>query len=214
LTPNWNGKTEVNTNPTWCSGWLSWDNFNPDNTNWTRLVASSGNYGSSCSLGPYLSGQYLVFSCPSDGFTCVQHDGNDPRVRSISMNAYITGGAPSPGQENGSLAFWQNYNKMADLVNPNPSALFVTLDEHPDSINDAWFVTDETLSGLWPDLPASYHNGAGGFSFADGHSEIHKWMSAATVQPVRKIYINGTISDTPGNIDASWLALHASARTK
>ena len=27
-----------------------------------------------------------------------------------------------------------------------------------------------------PDAPATYHNGACGFSFADGHSEIHKWV--------------------------------------
>ena len=24
-------------------------------------------------------------------------------------------------------------------------------------------------------LPASYHNGASGVTFADGHAEIHKW---------------------------------------
>jgi len=28
----------------------------------------------------------------------------------------------------------------------------------------------------WEHLPASYHNGACGFTFADGHSEIKKWL--------------------------------------
>jgi prepilin-type processing-associated H-X9-DG protein len=28
------------------------------------------------------------------------------------------------------------------------------------------------------DWLASFHNGAGGLSFADGHSEIHKWRGA------------------------------------
>jgi prepilin-type processing-associated H-X9-DG protein len=40
----------------------------------------------------------------------------------------------------------------------------------------------------WRDLPASFHNGAGSFSFADGHSEIKKWLETggknATVRPV------------------------------
>ncbi|HZQ47506.1 MAG TPA: H-X9-DG-CTERM domain-containing protein, partial [Verrucomicrobiae bacterium] len=28
------------------------------------------------------------------------------------------------------------------------------------------------------DIPASYHNGACGFAFADGHAEIHKWVGS------------------------------------
>jgi prepilin-type processing-associated H-X9-DG protein len=32
-------------------------------------------------------------------------------------------------------------------------------------------------------LPASYHNGGGSFSFADGHTEIHHWLNASTVRP-------------------------------
>jgi prepilin-type processing-associated H-X9-DG protein len=30
------------------------------------------------------------------------------------------------------------------------------------------------------DFPASYHNRAAGFSFADGHAEIHKWLDKRT----------------------------------
>jgi prepilin-type processing-associated H-X9-DG protein len=32
-------------------------------------------------------------------------------------------------------------------------------------------------------LPASYHNGSGSFSFADGHAELHHWRNASTLQP-------------------------------
>jgi len=38
----------------------------------------------------------------------------------------------------------------------------------------------------WDDVPASYHNGACGFSFADGHGEIHKWLDAQTQPPIQK----------------------------
>ena len=78
---------------------------------------------------------------------------------------------------------YRQYNKTTDF--PHPSKIYVTLDEHPDSINDAYFWTSIPATivpkaGNWADLPASYHNGAAGFSFADGHSENRKWLFAST----------------------------------
>ena len=70
------------------------------------------------------------------------------------------------------------------MNDPGPSNTFVMLDEREDSINDGYFVVD--MAG-WPgnsqrlvDYPASYHNNAAGFSFADGHAEIHKWVDKRT----------------------------------
>jgi prepilin-type processing-associated H-X9-DG protein len=51
---------------------------------------------------------------------------------------------------------------------------FVFVDEHPDSINDGAFFSPQSKS-QFVDIPATYHNRACGFSFADGHAEIHKW---------------------------------------
>ena len=66
--------------------------------------------------------------------------------------------------------------------------VFVVLDEHGDSINDATFMHNPGAAQnqeKWRDLPASYHNNAGSFSFADGHSEIHKWLEGSrTAFPV------------------------------
>ena len=63
---------------------------------------------------------------------------------------------------------------------PHPAEIFVFLDEHPDSIDDGYFLNkdaevtygDHSYSGSfeWHDLPASYHNNSAAFSFADGHS--------------------------------------------
>jgi prepilin-type processing-associated H-X9-DG protein len=36
----------------------------------------------------------------------------------------------------------------------------------------------------WGNLAAIYHNGAAGFSFADGHAEIHKWVDSGTLRPL------------------------------
>ena len=64
---------------------------------------------------------------------------------------------------------------------------WVTIDENPDSINDGWFVVNVTkgaVTGLqWVDYPASYHNNAGGLSFADGHAEIRKWKDQTVLKP-------------------------------
>ena len=94
--------------------------------------------------------------------------------------------------------------KLNDIK--DPSMIFVTLDEHPDSINDAYFLNNPALTtSQWGDSPASYHNGAGGFSFADGHAEIHKWLSSRTKLPVRYAYAPQAL-DAPGKLDYAWHA--------
>ena len=63
----------------------------------------------------------------------------------------------------------------------------------------------ELTRALNSDDPAAYHNGAGGLSFADGHSEIKKWVDGRT-RPLLKA--NGTIPlnvASPNNRDMVWL---------
>jgi len=74
---------------------------------------------------------------------------------------------------------------MSDIKNAPPVKMWVFVDEHPDSINDGW------LTGRWPgggggDLAASYHAGACGIGFADGHGEVHKWKDKGALPPVKK----------------------------
>jgi hypothetical protein len=65
---------------------------------------------------------------------------------------------------------------------PQPADIFVFLDEHPDSIDDGYFV-NRAYNRQWHDLPASYHDRGACFSFADGHSEVHHWRSPTTAPP-------------------------------
>jgi prepilin-type processing-associated H-X9-DG protein len=52
------------------------------------------------------------------------------------------------------------------------------------------------------DYPASYHNNAGGLSFADGHSEIRKWKSPAILSYGKpRPVVNANLDRT----DATWL---------
>jgi prepilin-type processing-associated H-X9-DG protein len=106
---------------------------------------------------------------------------------------------------------------MGQITDPGPSLVYIMLDEHPDSINDAAFanqmVTADTLpSAHIIDVPASYHNGACGFSFVDGHAEIHKWTDPRTIIPAK---YNGNLSlnfSSPNNRDVLWFAMHTTSK--
>ena len=93
---------------------------------------------------------------------------------------------------------------------PGPSMTFVTLDEREDSINDGTFFTSVNNLGSITDIPASYHNGAAGFCFSDGHSEIHRWLSAALKVPILPTGVINNMPVTAANQpDAYWLVQHA-----
>jgi prepilin-type N-terminal cleavage/methylation domain-containing protein/prepilin-type processing-associated H-X9-DG protein len=194
----------------WLEGVLSWNANNTDNTNTLFLT------GPGAKLAHYTQ-NYQIYHCPADVYTCAEFGKQIPRVRSISMNAFIEGGANGPSTVSGLNSAWRCYNKESDIGAPSPVNLMVILDEQGDSINDASFVADVGSSltvnpGEWEDLPASYHNGSGVFSFADGHCEIHKWRVASTSLPVRKVAYNGLAA--PGSQDIMWVIQHASAPVK
>jgi prepilin-type N-terminal cleavage/methylation domain-containing protein/prepilin-type processing-associated H-X9-DG protein len=165
----------------------------------------------------YVGGNVAIYMCPADRFVspAQRFMGWTARTRSYSMNCYV-GPYDAAGQ---AATFDPDYRKFLKSSNiPRPSEVFVTLDEHPDSINDGYFQPFSSLgvynSDSWHDLPASYHDGACGFSFADGHSEIHKWKSkTCTIKPVTftKYYPTSTINSDPNAVnDASWLVQRAS----
>jgi prepilin-type processing-associated H-X9-DG protein len=67
---------------------------------------------------------------------------------------------------------------------PRPAVIFLLIEEHPDSINDAYFL-DKPDTHTWTDLPASWHKGGANLSFADGHVESHRWLFPSTKPPGR-----------------------------
>ena len=113
-----------------------------------------------------------VYKCPADrkAFGAVS------TVRSMSMNCWmnpIHSWNDIKGYGGGSEL--RVFRKQVDISVPAPAKCWVFIDENPYSINDGWFVNDPNDKGHWPDVPATYHNGAGGLSFADGHAEIKRW---------------------------------------
>ena len=194
----------------WIHGWLDFSGVNTDNTNILKLIGEAD--GQTALFGKYITTP-LVYKCPADPIT-VKIDGRVyPRVRSLSMNQAIG---------SGSTASWlppSNYivfEKESEVVHPAPVNLLAFLDEHPDSINDAGWAfqmhdPDRRSQAKLIDIPASYHNGAGSLSFADGHAEIHKWTDPRT-RP--SIHYTNNVSNiaTPNNPDADWLAARVSSR--
>lgn len=163
----------------WVNNIMDWSVKNSDNTN-TDTIADA-------SLGSYASKTFGVYRCPADSVLSYEQRaaGWTSRVRSYSMNAMIgnAGQASTTGVNENNPTYVQFFT-MASI--PRPSEIFVFLDEHPDSIDDGYFL-DQYRLGIqeWIDLPASYHNGAASISFADGHFETHRWVCPSTKQPAQ-----------------------------
>ena len=161
----------------WVKGWVDYSSA-PANWDVNVDIAKSP-------LMPYIGNNFTIWKCPADHVTVKNNQGLKlPRVRSNSMSQVFDDGSWLPASS------WRIYKKTSDVVNPVKT--WVLLDEHPDSVNDPAFAVQmakpDSKTAQIIDVPASYHNGACGFSFADGHSEIHKWLGSRIKVPVR----NGT----------------------
>ena len=159
-------------------------------------------------LGRYTAAAIGVYKCPADSYLSpAQRVAGFPyRNRSLSMNSifgrFSIGEDPTAHGLNWGLQQFRQYLKQTQVPRPTKTWLFI--DEHPDSINDGYFITSPDASN-WQDLPASYHNGACGFSFADGHSEIRKWRSGTSKYTIVQYSYPATQPfDAAGNTDFAW----------
>jgi prepilin-type processing-associated H-X9-DG protein len=177
----------------WVFGVESWIPHT-DNTNVLAFVVTG--------LGKYAAKNTSIFHCPADTSAA---PGELLRLRSVSMNACV-GLRPDLGGNPSYSGVFQ-FIKMADFL--RPSKTFVFLDEHPDSIDDGLcaILNSPGATTIWNDLPAAYHDGAGSFSFADGHVEFHKWLDPSTRKPIGKIDRLGLPFNTlPGSTnDITWV---------
>ena len=191
----------------WVVGWLDWDGGNTDNTN--ILFLTDDKYSK---VARYLGKNKNIFHCPADIYVSAsqKNRGWSERVRSVSGNIGIGDGN---GERDGGPwdSIYKHIKKTGDFVYPGPAETWVYLDEHPCSINDAGFFNPH--ANAWIDQPASYHNGAAGFSFADGHSEIHKWSASLNTTAAKKVdtSFNGVTATvvSRGDKDLSWMSYRA-----
>lgn len=186
LVPNGDGGA-----PGWVGGWLR---TAQDATNLNKLKPPEGK------LWQY-NGSPGIYKCPADRSTANISGQRHPRVRSISMNGNMNGNSWYTAQID---RRYYTYRKASEIVRPSPSEAFVFLDEHPDAIDDGYFLVFVDRRHMWGNMPANYHNGACGFSFADGHAEIKKWRDPDTLS--EKI-----VSNPMGPTDVPWIQVRTSA---
>lgn len=211
----------------WVNGWLDTSGAR-DNWDITHDITPS-------ILWPYCGKNAAIFKCPGDRSTTKVQGIVKPRVRSMSMVNWVGG----RGDGNGALAAmnWSDtyygnttgeariYRKYSDMIDPGPARTAVFLDERQDSINDGMFVI--AMEGAAPrpgapaspgaygfhDYPAAYHAQAGGFSFADGHSELKKWRDARTMPPLMDAgYYSYQFKPSENNPDVAWMQENCTRR--
>jgi prepilin-type N-terminal cleavage/methylation domain-containing protein/prepilin-type processing-associated H-X9-DG protein len=170
----------------WANHVMDWG-ASPDNTNTAYLTDAL--------LGSYVGRAARTFLCPSD--RSLSEVG--ARIRSYSMNSLI--GDPGELTNRFNPSFIQAF-RASEVV--RPSQTFVFLEEHPDTINDGFFMNRLEEAPKWGNLPASYHNSAANFSFVDGHAETHRWIAGSTVVPaVKGALPTGTPAEP--TMDWDWL---------
>ncbi len=190
---------------------VDWGVTQTDNTNGFKLVDS--NDPNNSQLGSYVKAMG-VYKCPADNYVspAQRSQGWDKRVLSYAANGVVGNGIQPANVFNEFTAEGRNYvpqiKKATSLNKPGAANTFVILDEHPDSIDDALFITQighKRAAGFWANLPGSHHYGGGAnISYADGHSEIKKWVDKA-----RTVYSIGydvkKNIPVPGSPDYEWL---------
>ena len=139
------------------------------------------------------------------------------------MNAAIGPNSLGTGTDaGGSQGYWlpstyaggpyQCYFKESDVHQPSPSALWLFIDEHPDSINDGAFEFQmpDGAATTWIDVPAKYHANACGFGFVDGHAEIHHWKFPQGISPITYVSLQTPVTIN-NNADVWWVGGRTSA---
>jgi len=134
-------------------------------------------------------------------------------VRSLSGNIGVGEGNAEDGPFEG---IYKHYKKSSEFLYPGAAGTWVFVDEHPDSINDAGFFNPKPTEFI--DVPGAYHNGACGFAFADGHSEIHKWVGCMAQKRAKQVFaMDGIISPRilgkAGDPDIHWMSYHGGTVT-
>jgi prepilin-type N-terminal cleavage/methylation domain-containing protein/prepilin-type processing-associated H-X9-DG protein len=179
-------------NGNWVHGVMGTAGTTESNTNLDLVRAGS--------LFPY-SKNVAIYKCAADRKTAPFTQ--SPTSRSMSMNGWM-----NPPTIWNPMALI--YRKQADIVRPGPVDCWVFIDESPGSINDGYFVCDPFgYPSTWVDIPASYHKGSCGLSFADGHAEFRKWND-------RVVLAQNSPTFSPAGqvppIDLNWLQARSTAR--
>jgi prepilin-type processing-associated H-X9-DG protein len=168
-------------------------------------------------MWPYCGKSPGIWHCPADTSFGKNPQGQQvPRPRSYSMSNWVGGNGDNPGDDYRGdwdvSSTFQVFRKLSEMTQPGPPTTFVLLDESEYTINDGYFVVEMNGYTGAPnameeivDYPSARHNNAAGFSFGDGHSEIHQWKDRHIFSPP-PTYPEATLPDSP---DVFWMQFHS-----
>jgi len=191
----------------WCPGRVdSGTGKQPTNTAWIKAGQ----------IYPFVNDPSF-YRCPSDPSTYVSAAGvvyprggkGDPRVRSVSMNAYMN---PDPNSGMAASPF-TCYRKDTDLAHPGAANLWVFTDQNPYNINDDYILvepsnnTNPPTGNIWYDCPGSFHGGSGSLAFADGHAQIRKWRDPVVLL-WSGVGVGEAVTTPHPELDLNWLLSH------
>lgn len=174
----------------------SWITGHARNLPWATNTAMYNNPAQNA-LAKYSGGNYQMYKCPADPAFVMAGGKRMATTRSFAMSQAVGSVCRTfPGGHSGAPVMsthgpwldgnhghtrgrtYRTFGKESEFV--SPAETWVYIDEHHESINDAGFGHPGPMPGSqmrWVDFPGTYHNGAGGLAFADGHSEVHKWKT-------------------------------------
>jgi prepilin-type processing-associated H-X9-DG protein len=194
------GPYTSDTVPAWCSGFLG----SPPDAIDETFVRESPTYRYVASTG--------VFRCASDVSRFIYHGQLCPRNRSYAVNGFM--GDPTTFIYPNSDIF-KSARRLSDITAPGPSAVYVLLEEHQNSINDSHFLPFRDLQQFgnqaWLDAPAGRHGNAAGLAYADGHSDIHRWQDSNVQGTMGSSIPVYTMLPQPGPRDFAWFTNHIAA---
>ena len=153
-------------------------------------------------LYPYIQ-NVNVYKCPADHSQVPYKAAfGKPADRTYSMNCWM-----------GPLDMWSGtswgyteYKKSTSIVIPGAASTWVFIEENPASIDDAYFAVDPVSTTLWYNSPAVLHGNSSVLSFADGHSETHKWTDQNMMNDVNPQNPPGcNVPASPNTPDLAWL---------
>jgi len=168
----------------------------------TSLITAETNFIQAGLIYPYVK-TVATYKCPADRSVVQFGPYSYPKLRSYSMNCWLS---PYPGRDATSIFGGTRaliFNKESDLTRPGPSMTFVLIDENEKSIDDAYFACSPGLPDYWINVSATRHGGAGGLSFADGHSEIKSWKDKNVLNPPTSG--GSSFASDPNSQDNAWL---------
>ena len=189
----------------WVNNIMTWSATGPEGSSVTNRT-----FAAKSQLHPYTDGDIRIYKCPADNFLSPQQRTFkfDLRLRSVAMNSLVGQSYRPPRTDGHSWGFGGAYRQWLKPEQiPQPAKTWVTIDEHPDSINDGFFIV-EPGSSIWADTPGTLHRNATPFSFADAHVELRKWRSKAAQMPVRYFWQSPRTFDAAGRADFAWYLEH------